>query len=98
MYKSYGFFDNISLTADMHQVPWSHMIFDPFYSNLVDVYEGACGHARGVYRSEKNSCMNNYIPYYSSISRESIVRRIMRYAGVPYSYEQFKQNDNEMNY
>ena len=96
--KIYGFYDNISLTADMHQVPWSHMIFDPFYSNLVDVYEGACNHSRGVYRSEKNSCMNNYIPYYSSISRESIVRRIMKYAGENFSYEAFKLNDNEMNY
>ncbi|MBQ4285435.1 MAG: hypothetical protein II720_03140, partial [Bacteroidales bacterium] len=98
LYKLYGFYDNISLTADMHQVPWSHMIFDPFYSNLVDVYEGACGHARGVFRSEKNSCMNNYIPYYSSISRESIVRRIKRYAGEYFSYEEFKSKDNEMNY
>ena len=98
LYKLYGFYDNISLTADMYQVPWSHMIFDPFYSNLVDVYEGACGHARGVFRSEKNSCMNNYIPYYSSISRESIVRRIKRYAGEYFSYEEFKSKDNEMNY
>ena len=98
LYKLYGFYDNISLTADMHQVPWSHMIFDPFYSNLVDVYEGALGHARGVYRSEKNSCMNNYIPYYSSISRESIVRRIFRYAGESFSYEVFKSKDYEMNY
>ena len=96
--KFYGFYDNVSLTADMHQVPWSHMIFDPFYSNLVDVYEGACHHTRGVYRSEKNSCMNNYIPYYSSISRESIVRRIMRYAGAAFSYEDFKANDHEMYY
>ena len=97
-YKMLGFYDNISLSADMHQVPWSHMIFDPFYSNLVDVYEGALGHARGVYRSEKNSCMNNYIPYYSSISRESIVRRIFRYAGESFSYEVFKSKDYEMNY
>jgi hypothetical protein len=74
------------------------MIFDPFYSNLVDVYEGAFYHARGVFRSEKNSCMNNYIPYYSSISRESIVRRIKRYAGEYFSYEEFKSKDNEMNY
>ena len=97
-YKMFGFYENISLTADMHQVPWSHMIFDPFYSNLVDVYEGAFYHARGVFRSEKNSCMNNYIPYYSSISRESIVRRIKRYAGEYFSYEEFKSKDNEMNY
>ena len=97
-YKLFGYYENISLSADMHQVPWSHMIFDPFYSNLVDIYEGAFYHSRGVFRSEKNSCMNNYIPYYSSISRESIVRRIMKYAGEPFSYGEFKSKDNEMNY
>ena len=50
-------------------------------------------HSRGVYRSEQNSCMNNDIPYYSTISRESIVKRIMAYAGEEYSFEKFVEND-----
>ena len=50
-------------------------------------------HNRGVYRSEQNSCMNNDIPYYSTISRESIVKRIMAYAGEEYSFEDFVAND-----
>ena len=50
-------------------------------------------HNRGVYRSEHNSCMNNDIPYYSTISRESIVKRIMAYAGEEYSFEDFVAND-----
>ena len=48
---------------------------------------------RGVFRSEPNSCMRNKIPYYSTISRESIVKRIMKYAGERYSFESFKAND-----
>jgi hypothetical protein len=93
--KSYGFYDNISLTGDMHSVPWSHMIFDPQYSNTVDVYEGAFKHSRGVFRSEPTSCMHNNIPYYNAISREAMVKRIMEYAGEEYSFEDFKANDKE---
>lgn len=48
---------------------------------------------RGVFRSEPNSCMNNNVPYFSAISRESIVKRIMQYAGEPYSFEEFKAHD-----
>ena len=93
--KSYGFYDNISLTGDMHSVPWSHMIYDPQYSNTVDVYEGAFFHSRGVFRSEPTSCMHNNIPYYNAISREAMVKRIMEYAGEEYSFEDFKANDKE---
>ena len=94
-YKAFGFYENISLSGDMHKVPWSHMIFDPQYSNTVDIYEGAFYHTRGVYRSEATSCMNNNIAYYNAISREAMVKRIMKYAGEPYSYEAFKAKDYE---
>ena len=93
--KSYGFYDNISLTGDWNEIEWSHLIFDPQYSNVVDVYEGAYMHARGVYRSEATSCMNNNIPYYNAISREAMVKRIMKYAGEEYSFEAFKAKDYE---
>ena len=93
--KSYGFFDNVSLTGDWNEIEWSHLIFDPQYSNVVDVYEGAYMHARGVYRSEATSCMNNNIPYYNAISREAMVKRIMKYAGEEYSFEAFKAKDYE---
>lgn len=77
----------------MHEVPWSHLIYDSRYSDIVDIYEGGFMHSRGVYRSELNSCMNNDIPYYSTISREAIVKRIMQYAGETYSFEKFVAND-----
>lgn len=95
VYKAYGFYDNISITWDMHSVPWSHLIYDPQYSNTVDVYEGALYHTRGVFRSEPTSCMNNNIPYYNAISREAMVKRIKKYAGEEYSFEDFKANDKE---
>lgn len=91
--KSRGWYENLSLSANIYDVPWSHFIFDSKYSNVVDIYEGGFFHSRGVFRSESNSCMNNNIPYYSAISREAIVKRIMEYAGEEYSFEAFKQKD-----
>ena len=62
-------------------VPWADMIFDPRFSNYVDVFEGGYGFTRGVWRSEANSCMNYAIPYYNAISRLSITERVFGLAG-----------------
>ena len=91
--KSLGWYDNLELTGKMHEVGWSHLIFDPRYSDIVDIYEGGFMHNRGVFRSEQNSCMTNDIPYFSTISRESIVRRIKRYAGEEFDFEDFVAHD-----
>ena len=91
--KSLGWYDNLSLTGKMSEVPWSHLIFHEKYSEIVDIFEGGFMHTRGVFRSEQNSCMNNDIPYFSTISRESIVKRIKAYAGEEYSFEDFVKND-----
>ncbi len=91
--KSLGWYDNLSLSGKMHGVDWSHLIYDDRYSDIVDIYEGGYMHNRGVFRSEPNSCMNNDIPYYNTISRESIVKRIKQYAGETYSFEEFVAND-----
>lgn len=91
--KANGWYDNLDEGGKIHSVPWSHLIFDEQFQNTVDIYEGGYMHTRGVFRSEPNSCMNNNIPYYSAISRESIVKRIMKYAGEEYSFESFKEND-----
>ena len=92
--KSIGWYDNIEMTGKMHEVGWSHLIFDSRYSDIVDIFEGGYMHSRGVFRSEQNSCMNNDIPYYSTISRESIVKRIKRYAGEEFSFEDFVAHDS----
>ena len=91
--KSLGWYENLSLTGKMNEVPWSQLIFDEKYSDFVDIFEGGYMHSRGVFRSEQNSCMNNDIPYYSTISRMAIVKRIKQYAGETFTYEDFKAND-----
>lgn len=93
--KAMGWYRNLEATGDMHQVGWSHLIFHPKYSNVVDVYEGGYFHTRGVYRSEPTSCMNNNIPYFSAISRQAIVERIMEYAGEEFTLENFYALDSD---
>lgn len=88
-----GWFQNLSLTGKMNEVPWSHLIFHEKYNQIVDIFEGGYMHTRGVFRSEQNSCMNNDIPYYSTISREAIVKRIKAIAGEEYNFEEFVAND-----
>ena len=91
--KVNGWYKNLSETANRDEVPWSHLMYHPTYSNTVDIYEGGFFHTRGIFRSEPNSCMNNNIPYYSAISRQAIVERIMDYAGVPFNLDDFYAND-----
>ena len=91
--KANGWYANLELTGDMNEVGWSHFIFHPKYSNVVDIYEGGYFHTRGVYRSESTSCMNNNIPYYSAISRQAMVERIMEYAGEEFDLDTFIAKD-----
>lgn len=93
VHKNRGWYANLELTGDMNEVGWSHFIFHPKYSNVVDIYEGGYFHTRGVYRSEPTSCMNNNIPYYSAISRQAMVERIMEYAGETFDLEDFISKD-----
>jgi len=92
--KLNGWYENISISGKMNEVPWSHLIFHPSYSSQVDIYEGAYNHARGTYRSEQMSVMGNVpVPYFNTISRESIVRRIKQYSGQVFTFDDFVAND-----
>lgn len=91
--KARGWYRNLSLTSDLRTVDWSHLIFRPDYANIVDVFEGGWFHTKNVWRSEPNSCMNNNIPYFSAISRQEIVERIMRIAGETFNLDDFCAKD-----
>ena len=91
--KADGWYENIELTEDMHQVGWAHLLFHPSYSDVVDVYEGGYYYSRGVFRSEPVSCMNNNIPYFSAISRQAIVERILEYSGEGFTLDKFYAKD-----
>lgn len=91
--KANGWYGNLSLSGKRSEVPWSRFLTHDKYKQIVDVFEGGYMHSRGVYRSEHNSCMNNDVPYYSTVSREEIVKRIMRYSGETYSFADFVSKD-----
>ncbi|MDE5848945.1 MAG: leucine-rich repeat protein, partial [Muribaculaceae bacterium] len=89
-----GWYGNVSMSGSVNTVPWGHYIFDPRYSDIVDVFEGGYRHLRGVYRSENQSCMSTYINYFNTISRELIVRRIMSLSGKTFSFDGFVAKDS----
>ncbi|MBQ9185660.1 MAG: leucine-rich repeat protein [Bacteroidales bacterium] len=94
VYKSLGWFRNLSMTSDYTRVPWAHLLYNAQYSDYVDMYEGGYMHTRGIYRSEATSCMNNNIPYYSAISRQAIVERIKAIAGEEFTLADFYLHDS----
>lgn len=89
-----GWWQNVSITPKMTELPWRQFIFNERYAPYVDVYEGALNHARSTYRSENQSVMGAaHIHYYNAISRYEIVRRIMEAAGKTFTLEGFMAND-----
>jgi hypothetical protein len=92
--KRNGWWKNVSHTNKLKSLPWYHLMFHEKYAKLVDVYEGASNHSRGAYRSEVQSVMGNaYVHYFNTISRETLVRRIMECAGEDFVFEDFVEKD-----
>lgn len=89
-----GWGGNLSFDGKFTGVPWQHLLEDKRFNDICDIYEGGYFHSRGVYRSEHNSCMNNNVPYFSTWSRELIVRRIKMLAGESFTLEDFVSNDS----
>ncbi len=89
-----GRYHNISMTDDPAEVPWAHLIGHPNYS-YVGMYEGAEYLGKGRWRSEQNSIMRDQWTsyYFNAISRELIVKKIMKIAGEEYSFEKFVEKD-----
>ena len=89
-----GWWQNVSTTSKMTELPWYPFIFHEKYAQLVDVYEGALNHARSTYRPENQSVMGAvHVYYYNTISRYEIVKRIMQAAGRSITLDEFIAND-----
>lgn len=83
---------NIDLTGDREKVHWNHYFGRSGYES-VGLYEGAALYCYGVWRPEEISCMEDNRPYFNAPSREAIVRRICRIAGIPFDLEDFISRD-----
>ena len=92
-FKELGKYENITLSGKMEDAPWREFIFHPKYSAFVDMYEGGFNHLRGVWRSEAESVMGSFIPYYNTISRYIIYKQIMSRAGLTPTLDKFIEND-----
>lgn len=93
--KHKGWYKNLSESGNMNKVPWSHFLTNEEYQSIVDLYEGGYYYAKGIYRSEATSCMDNNIPYFNAISRQAIVERIMEYAGEEFDQDDFYKKDKK---
>lgn len=89
-----GFYSNIDLTGALTDVKWKHIIGVPGYSR-VGSYEGAYYFTYGVWRPESSSCMVHNEKYYNAPSREAMVKRIYKTAGLEYTFEAFQAKDIE---
>lgn len=83
---------NVDLTGNTSSILWNHFIGLPNYS-YVGAYEGGYYYGQGVWRPEKNSLMINNVSYINAPSRELIVKRIMKLAGMNYSFDDFIAKD-----
>lgn len=90
--EAYGFYANVDLTDDLSQIKWKHFIGLTGYE-VVGAYEGGYKYAKGIWRPEQISCMDDMRPYFNAPSREAIVKRICYLAGLTYSLEDFLAND-----
>ncbi|MEG0468141.1 MAG: BACON domain-containing carbohydrate-binding protein, partial [Mucinivorans sp.] len=81
-----------NLTLDKNDIPWKHFIGHAKYP-MVEIFEGGYFFARGVWRAEKNHCMNDNVPYFNGPSRELFVKRLKKLAGETYSWNEFLTKD-----
>lgn len=89
-----GYNWNVSTTSDNTKVPWNMFIGLKDY-NHVSVYQGGYYYKYGVWRSEQTSCMIDNRLYFNTISRYSIVKRIMDISCETQTLEEFIVKDVE---
>ena len=87
----------LNLTCDPSptstSVYWRHMIGDSRFPK-VGFYEGGYAeYGKGIWRSEKISCMIDDRPYFNACSRQLIVERIKKLSNEAFDYEDFLAKD-----
>ena len=85
---------DVACEGDASESLWKGFVGHPKYP-MVGAYEGSFQFATGVWRpEEKKSCMDNEnIHYFDAQSRWLVVKRIYELADIPYTFEQFLQDD-----
>lgn len=85
-----------NVTADISQSStsnyWKHMTNNPRFPK-VGYFEGGHYCGKGVWRSERISCMIDNRRYYNAYSRQLIVERILSIANEQFNYDSFLAKD-----
>ena len=71
-WEGFGHNANADLTDDPARIKWREFYELPQYG-MVGAFEGAYMYARGIWRPETNSCMNNNVSYFNAPNRKKIV-------------------------
>lgn len=90
--RNLGWWENVDFSGDISKTSWSGFANRSKY-NMVSAFERANYYAKGVWRPEENSCMNNNVSYFNAPSRWAQVRQIKKLAGFSYTFAQFIQDD-----
>ncbi len=91
-WQAEDFWNNISIVQESELMPWSSLIGQDGYSSITNP-QGGLYYEYGVWRSEKQSCMIDNMPYYSAAQRLAIVRRLKELAGEEFLLEDFISHD-----
>ena len=93
----------VNLTLNKNNPQWSMMIpstpgkVEAGKFPYVGVYEGGGVYAKGIWRSEEISCMDDNRAYFSAYQRYLIVQRIFGIVGEAFDYDTFLANDKQYN-
>jgi hypothetical protein len=98
-WKNAGHFANLDLHGDIAQTTWAGFAGKPGY-DMVATFEGGYMYGRGVWRPERNSCMNDNVLYFNAPSRYAQVKRVMELSGEDtlYTLEDFIRDDKRPPY
>lgn len=82
------------MTGSREKVHWKHYFSQPGYES-VGLYEGVFWEF-GAYRATQiNVMMGGGDPRFNAPSREAIVRRILKVAGISFDFEEFLRIDRK---
>ncbi len=90
--ETMGWYANIDFASNIYHTSWADFADLEDYP-MVSTFEGSYMFGRGIWRPEYNSCMNNNVYYFNAPSRYAQMQRIHDWGDVPYTFEDFLEDD-----
>lgn len=99
-WQAMGWYQNVDVSGQKETCPWNFFFTAPEYNsyyNNIGYYEGARSVAKGIWRSEQISCMQDNRFYFDAPSRYSIVKQLKAAAGEEMNWQDFVNKDYDRN-